>query len=619
MSSTYSQQDIESRLALLDQRLRNARAENSALRERLSPSPAQHNHYSASRHDYNTGSIYNLQQQQAPAAVGYAPGSGALAVATARGPVASPRLESSSYGTGTNSPARNSSPTRGATATAPSSYNDPTSDLMNGQLRELQTRLSSTNRAILEREKEIAEQARRKTIVAAETAKAVDDADLRVRDAQERVSRNTHHLSDLQSKRAALARQLDEVSATTQRTEHRLHELDRTKAALDAKVGEANVALREREAAVHEETDAFRLVRQRLERRYADLEEENHAASERLRRIEAQFATQQQQWREEEDTLQRECDEAATLLDEMTSRLQTLKSELADRQRDSEEQRAVRERRAAELQKQQEDERKKDSEVHKAGLENRERALIREREEVLSGLRQQIEMLNQQLDRKKTNRDTQDATNAELERAMSDLNGKLEQKQQLQERVRQAEERLLTANSERDHRREDLTKLKEMVSQRDAQIQALDKTAQRMAHLLEEEKRVRGLVSDLAKQLNDVSLSHDVERANAERELKRLRDDKRAADEQVASVSGEIERTRAAGNADVELIRRKNEQLRADIQNKEQALRKALQDNASKQSQLQHYEDERRRTEREAVTRRAAASGAAKAAYSELQ
>jgi hypothetical protein len=447
----------------------------------------------------------------------------------------------------------------------------------------------------------------------------LEEAEVRLRDVEERAVRNQHALADLQAKRAAAQRQTEELLAAAAGNNARATELERQKQALDAKLAEAAAALLERERASQAGAEGARNLRARLDRRLADLDDEALVAVARARQVEAEAVAHGQRLREEEDALERECCDATSLADDLAARLSAVKSDVAECERQAEEARLQREHRLHELAKQHEEERRKDSERSRATLEAREIALVTEREDMLQGQRAVADALTRQIEARRIALEAQTASIADLELRLSELEARAERNAQLAAAVHAGEQRVKMLSEEHQKARAQVQALTATATELEAETKQLDRTAQQLATRLEEEKRLKQTVRDHAAEAAAAAAADEAAREQIERSLARLATEKAALEDQAAAVEADTERMRLAQAAELDQLRRSAEDLKRELAQRDGALRLALQQAALKQARLAEYEEERRRLERELLARRVAAQHAAKAAISELE
>jgi hypothetical protein len=170
----------------------------------------------------------------------------------------------------------------------------------------------------------------------------------------------------------------------------------------------------------------------------------------------------------------------------------------------------------------------------------------------------------------------------------------------------------------RDALQAERRELGDALRQREDEIQQLNAMAARLSEKLDEEKRLRAHVHDLAVEVNEAQAGHQAEvAASAQQRRDADRTQQGVADE-LALVQGEVTRVKEGGAAELHALARQVADRRREVQEKEAALTAATADNAAKQSMIAQFEEEKRQLEREQLARKAAAAHAAKAALNEL-
>jgi chromosome segregation ATPase len=188
----------------------------------------------------------------------------------------------------------------------------------------------------------------------------------------------------------------------------------------------------------------------------------------------------------------------------------------------------------------------------------------------------------------------------------------------LTEECAQLEETVRERLARRDELQQRARELNQQLMNKDEQLAELDRAARRLASKLEEEKRLRSHVNEIAAEVNDAQLRYESERATQEQSIADLEKKRDRVREHLLHAEQDVQRIRESGAADIDAMNRKVSALRTEIAEKESALQSVTRENAQKQAAIADFEEERRRMEREALARKAAAAHAAKAALTEL-
>jgi chromosome segregation ATPase len=481
-----------------------------------------------------------------------------------------------------------------------------------------QNSLSQTYRAAHQSEAELTAQRRQKEVLVADSQWALDDAQRRWAAAERQQQDLTLRLQETNEKRSAALRATEEVRGATTRAELRQVELAKEEAALRAKLNDTAASIREKNIGSQAEEQFTGTLRNRLEQRVAELEEENAVSAERLRRLEQQFAAQQAVWSANEDALQTEAESATKLLHGVSTRLALLEQELAGLEAEGERLRRARHDRADQLAAQRAADGDREIERIRREGEAREAELRREQAEALSILRAELDETVALVERKTRARDEQqrvvDGLRTQLAQLQSDAEARSTRQAEceaLERDVAQQQEDLAATLRDIEAAKADIASWEE----ERARLRAVSRA---LSGKVADEKRLRAIVAELATEVHEAETQHEAEVAALERqeaEQKAQLDDVRR---QLNRANDDIDRVSADASVELGMLNRDIAALRQSVVEKENTLNSLIAENAGKQASIAQLEEEKRRLEREQIARKAAAAQATKAALAEL-
>ena len=614
-SKISSGADLEARIAELDDRLRQARADNDALKRRMSPSPQ------APARDGSVSRVFEsppvLQNRLTSARrvdphVPHSPSNGMVLSPVPQVPRA-PVIQSP-----WSDVARDAAKTSDEETSRIYQQQRIATSALENRISDKHSYLSQTHAAAHQTESDISAQRRQKEVFVADSQRALDDAERRLIHSERLQQELAQQIQTANEKRLAVSRQVEEIRGAVSRAELRHVELSKDEADLRSKLHEVSVSSREKHVGSHAEEQFSNTLKLRLEQRVAELEEENTAASERLRRLEQQFSAQQSQWSQNEDALQREAEAANKLLHDVQTRLALLEEELRHQEEEADRIRRARQDRTEQLaaQRAHECEREIDR-VRREGFA-REEQLRREQEEALNILRNELEETMAQVEKKRRGRDEQQQVVDDLRVQLAQLQADAEKRsarasecETLESEVAAMQEQLAATLREVEQTKTDIVS-------REEEVARLKSVARTLTTKVAEERRLREVVAELAMEVHETQTLHESELASLERQEA---DQAALVDEaKRALVRANEEIDRISGDASIELgmLSRNIAALRQNVSDKENALNALIAENASKQATIAQFEEEKRRLERDQIARKAAAAQATKAALAEL-
>lgn len=489
---------------------------------------------------------------------------------------------------------------------------------LENRLADVQLRLQSTNSAVNQYDSELNRTKRQRDVFAADGHRALDDAERRLLSVERADAQLQGNVADLTAQKLALTRQLEETRLAIRKAEVRLSEIVNEQSQLEGKLREQLASLREHNRRGDEENSQFNALKRRLESRIQEVSEENKQQTDRLRKLEAQYSAQQNQWRENEVSLQKNFDEAQSLVHETQLRLQTLELELEEREREIGQQKQLRERRQEELLSIRAAEKERDIERHREETRQREEQIRKEREESILLLRAQLEELHSQIERKRRARDAQKEATDEMKKQLSQLHVALEEKRILAKECEALESQVAELKSALKEQRDEELSLEGQVTEAQEKLTSLQNQSRKLQQRLDEERRLKQMIADTARELTDAELHHAEEMNMLEKQENALLTKQREFQLQLQSVEHNIERDNKDHAIELDALSRRITSIRQDVLEKEAQLNNLIGENAMKQNTIAQYEEEKRRLEREQMARKASAAQAARAALSEL-
>lgn len=492
------------------------------------------------------------------------------------------------------------------------------SNVMESRLVDTQQRLQEHHSEILHVDSLLSRQTRQRDITAADTMRTLEDADRRLSDVERREAQGLVAVGELQAQHTTLTRQVDETRLAIRRAEVRGAELQRELQSIEAKVAETEAALVEQQRRMDDENSQAERIRRRLEARVADVTAEAAANHERQRKLDATLTAQQKSWLEEEESIEATAAATESMLQETKLRVQALELELAEREREASQARKLREQRQEQLLEERTREREADAERHRHEITHFKDRALRERDETLAVLRAQLEEQQLQLRRKQGDRDRQRSTVSELKDQIVQLNTTLEEKRLTAQECGNLDAELRTLEHQLQTVKDNIEELQANNVRKEDEIHRLRGSAQKLQSRLDDERRLKQLLADAARELTECEETRSQRLDALERDehaaIQKLNDHKQT----LLQVKDETERIIQASTVELDTLSRRIAHVRQSVIEKESKLSHLMNDNALKQATIGQLEEEKRKLEREQLARKASAAQAARAALVEL-
>lgn len=490
--------------------------------------------------------------------------------------------------------------------------------ILDSRVEDTYGRLRSTNNAIASNDRELTQATRKREIADSDSTRVLDDAERRLMTIESDNKDLRRRTSDLGLERDLLMKQLEEVRNATRRADARLLELKGEENALHMRLKESLTAVQEHNKRNRDQAASFGSTKQRLEQRIAELMEDNKAYSERLRKIEAQSASEASEWATQQKKFEKDLLTAESQLHDAELRLETAEQELRDREAESEFQRRQREHVQAELLERRVAERQMEINRVSAEADERENIARREREDALAFLKQQLDDVCLQVERKRQLRDAHRENVQTMKRQATALEFSIREKNKVTDECCSIEEEVQSLEKELDGRRSEIDELQMRITAAADDLHHHRRQCKVLKDRLEEEAKLKQQIAEVTRELAEAELVHTEEIAALERQERDALDEQTALQSELDANTAEVERIHHDATVELDALSRKIARVRQQALDKEAELSMLQGENALKQTSIAQLEDERHKLEREQLQRKQSAAQAARAALSEL-
>ena len=479
--------------------------------------------------------------------------------------------------------------------------------------------VEQTNRNVAEADAQLQWYAARRDATAAETHRYLRETNDRVAALERAEATAAAETAELRRAADETLRQLSEVRANAARAGDRARALAAEGAALKASVkgaAEAEGAAAAAEADWHEHHSAHIIAP--LRRRVAVLSDEVRSAKERLTAREGTLAASRAAGSSELKALAAEAAAARALLADMAASREAVASDLASQRAQSAAAAERRQQSAAEAHSQRAY--AAAEELRRAKADNAATAAKAKAnaDGVVSQLNEEVEGLRDQIAKASAAREAVVAENIKLTETLASLEAAAAAKEAALPLCEQQEADVAALLSAREANAAHLASL-----QRDAlacgdDVRALEVQSARLAEALDEESRLKVLLASLSQEAASATALRMEDSDAREAASKALEAAHTEALASVAIAENECHRIKTANAATLDSLTRKLHAAREGLVAKEARLDELLAKNTQLQNTIIQYEEEKRRMERDAMSRKEAASRAAKAALLDL-
>lgn len=490
--------------------------------------------------------------------------------------------------------------------------------ILDTRVEETHEKLRGTNHAIAQNDKALIQTTRKREIADAETARVLDDAERRLivleGDNKDLRRRN----GDVGLERELLLKQLDEVRNSTRRAEARLVELKGEESSLQMRLQESLTSVQEHNKRNQSQVAAFSSTKQKLERRIAELTEDNKSQSERLRKIEAQAATEAADWYNQQKKFEKDIAAAEAQLRDAALRLEVAEQDLRERESEAEIQRKQRDRLQSDLLDRRAAERQVEMARILAEAEEREITVRQEREDALQFLKQQLDDICLQVERKRQLRDAHHENVQTMKRQITSLEFSIREKNKVSAECEEVEASVRSLEVQLEDRRNEIGQLQLRMAATNDDLHHYRRQSKVLKERLEEETRLKQQIAEVTRELTEAELVHSEELASLERQEKDALSEQNSLQKELDANSAEVDRVHHDSTIELEALSRKISHVRQQALDKEAELSMLQGENAMKQATIAQLEEERHKLEREQLQRKQSAAQAARAALSEL-
>jgi chromosome segregation ATPase len=490
--------------------------------------------------------------------------------------------------------------------------------IMDTRVEDTHEKLRGTNNAIVLNDKALIQTTRKREIADAETTRVLEDAERRLITLEGDTKDLRRRTGDVGLERELLLKQLDEVRNATRRADARLVELKGEESTLQMRLQEGLTAVQEHSKRNQAQITSFSSTKQKLERRIAELTEDNKAQSERLRKIEAQANTEASDWHNQQKKFEKDIAAAEAQLRDAALRLEVAEQDLRERESEAEIQRKHRDRLQSDLLDRRASERQVEMTRILAEAEEREVAVRQEREDALAFLKQQLDDICLQVERKRQLRDAHHDNVQTMKRQITSLEFSIREKNKVSDECAEVEESVHSLERQLEDRRNEIGQLQLRMAAAGDELHHYRRQSKVLKERLEEETRLKQQIAEVTRELTEAELVHSEELASLERQEKEALSEQSAMQKELDANSAEVDRAHRDATIELEALSRKISHVRQQALDKEAELSMLQGENAMKQATIAQLEEERHKLEREQLQRKQSAAQAARAALSEL-